>query len=69
MRQAALYLGAIAMIAVNQAAVAPAVHLRFPSGLATCLRIACVVSSFAPIESLVDWLEAAYGGPINRGQG
>jgi len=66
MRQAAHYISAIAMIAVTRAAIAPAVHLQMSSGLATCLRIACAASSFAPVETLVDWLEAAYGGPVNR---
>jgi hypothetical protein len=66
MRQAAYYFATIAVIAANRAAIAPAVVLRMPSGLATCLRIACAVASFAPVETLVDWLEAAYGGPVDR---
>jgi hypothetical protein len=69
MRQAAYSLAAIAMIAANRATIAPAVVLRVPSGVATCLRIACAASSFAPVETLVDWLEAAYGGPVNRDRG
>ncbi len=45
--------------------LAPAAFFELPRALKACLdRISFDVSGLAPIETFVDWLEAAYGGPI-----
>jgi hypothetical protein len=31
-------------------------------------RISLEMPTFAPIETLVDWLEATYGGPLDVGK-
>jgi hypothetical protein len=54
MRQSISYLAAIAAIAVSyRGAMSPATILDLQRAL-----------TLAPIDTFVDWLEAAYGGPI-----
>jgi hypothetical protein len=59
MRQAAKTLAAIAMIATSGlATVSPAAFDAELDG------IGLDMAALAPIETFVDWLEAAYGGPL-----
>ena len=59
MRQSASYLAAIAVIAVSyRTTISPAAIFELPRALKK--------SVLAPIEAFVDWLEASYGGPIDR---
>jgi hypothetical protein len=61
MRQSLSYLGAVALIAVSyRPATLSATILESSEALKS--------RSLGPIEALVDWLEAAYGGPIDPGK-
>ncbi len=61
MRQSIGYLAAIAAIAVTYRPVSSptAIH-ELPAALKA--------SALAPFDALVDWMEAAYGGPIDPGK-
>jgi hypothetical protein len=57
MRQSASYLAALAMIAVSyRTTISAAAIFELPRTLKA--------PALAPIDAFVDWLEAAYGGPI-----
>jgi hypothetical protein len=58
MRQSISYLAAIAVIAISyRSTISPAAILELPRALKR--------PALAPIDAFVDWLEAAYGGPIS----
>jgi hypothetical protein len=62
MRQSISYLAAIAMIAVSyRGVIAPAAMLELSGMLSKPM--------LGPIDKLVDWLEATYGGPIGTDEG
>jgi len=57
MRQSISYLAAIAVIAIScRPAISRAAIVEWPRVLKK--------PALAPIDAFVDWLEAAYGGPI-----
>jgi hypothetical protein len=59
MRQSIGYLAAIAVIAISyRPAISPAAMVEWPRALKK--------PALAPIDAFVDWLEAAYGGPISK---
>ena len=61
MRQSISHLAAIAVIAASyRPAISRAAILEFPSAVKT--------PALAPFDAFVDWLEAAYGGPIDAGK-
>jgi hypothetical protein len=58
MRQSISYLAAIAVVAVSyRPVISLAAVLESPGALKT--------RSLRPIDAFVDWLEAAYGGPLD----
>jgi hypothetical protein len=60
MRQSISYLAALTLIAVSyRPVISPAAVLESSGALKT--------RTLRPIDALVDWLEAAYGGPIDSG--
>ena len=59
MRQSAAYLATVAMLAIAyRSTITPAAMLELPRRFRA--------PALAPIDALVDWLEAAYGGPIEK---
>ena len=61
MRQSISYLAAIAMLAVSyRGTLSPASILELPRALK--------MPMLASIDTLVDWLEGAYGGPIGANE-
>jgi hypothetical protein len=61
MRQSIDCLAAIAAIAVTcRPVISPAAIQELPAALKA--------SALAPFDALVDWMETAYGGPIDPGQ-
>lgn len=61
MRQSIGYLAAIAAIAVTyRPVISPAAIQELPTALKA--------SALAPFDALVDWMETAYGGPIDPGK-
>ena len=61
MRQSINYLTAIAAIAVTyRPVISTAAIQELPAALKP--------SALAPFDALVDWMEAAYGGPIDPGK-
>jgi hypothetical protein len=61
MRHSLSYLAALAVVAVScRPLISPAAVLESSSALET--------RSLRSIDALVDWLEAAYGGPIDPGR-
>jgi len=58
MRQSLSYLATVATLAIAyRSAISPAAVVTWPRRLTT--------PALAPIEAFVDWLEAAYGGPLD----
>src|SRR5262249_836975 len=58
MRQSLSYLATVATLAIAyRSAISPAAIVTWPRRLTT--------PALAPIEAFVDWLEAAYGGPLD----
>jgi hypothetical protein len=58
MRQYVAYLATVATLAIAyRSTISPAAIVELPRKLKAPL---------APIETFVDWLEAAYGGPIEN---
>jgi hypothetical protein len=58
MRQSIGYLAVIAAFAVTyRPVISPAAIQELPAALKA--------SALAPLDALVDWMEAAYGGPID----
>ena len=59
MRQSISYLAAIATLAIAyRSTISPAAIGALPRTLKA--------SALAPIEALVDWIESAYGGPLEN---
>jgi len=67
MRQTAKALAGATMIATAcRAAISQPQFFGLPRALKS--RLDCIkfnVSAFTPIETIINWLEAAYGGPID----
>jgi hypothetical protein len=59
MRQSVSYLAAIATLAIAYSStISPVAILELPRRLKA--------PALAPIEALVDWIESAYGGPLEN---